>query len=267
MQSVRPHHLIKRPPLPVTINTTLRPPITLSGQQSRISSQQQTLQPSSTLPRCQPHRHRKTSQYSLPIPSTHSPQPRRIQVRIEVSGHREGIVGRGGGHQDQELITPVARNQVGRPGYRAQDRRDLAQRVVPGEMPMLIIDQLESVEIGNQQRDRLPPRRCRNQRLVRAVVPGRPVEQPGQPVQTLVAYRCSAGGAAGKCAVITPRVTCTTAAKQFHEHAVPPSRSMRTSYRCPDGRYSIANRPRADCTDGRRRSSGWHTSTRTVEPC
>ena len=83
---------------------------------------------------------------------------------------------------DDELVSADARDRVRRAHDRLETPSDRAQNLVPRLVAAYVVDALESVEVDDEERERLlRPARPR-QRLLDAVVQQRAVRQPGQRV-------------------------------------------------------------------------------------
>lgn len=82
------------------------------------------------------------------------------------------------GHHDQELLPAVASRDVLGAQHRAQRRGEDAQGPVPGLVAEGVVDGLEVVEIGEDDRERAPAAL----ELTHPLVGGTPVQQPGESV-------------------------------------------------------------------------------------
>ena len=101
---------------------------------------------------------------------TDPPTTTRTPPAVDRLGQR-GLerLGRGGGlrrggaraEHDRELVAAVPGDQIGRPGRRLQPVRDRDEHLVADQVAVGVVDVLEPVEVDQQQRDRVGPRRSR----------------------------------------------------------------------------------------------------------
>src|SRR5258705_2805800 len=77
-----------------------------------------------------------------------------LHGRADARGKDRRAVRRRFGHDDDELLAAVARHQIDRPGFAAQQVADLAQHGIAGDVAARIVDRLETVEIGQHHRER-----------------------------------------------------------------------------------------------------------------
>ena len=92
----------------------------------------------------------------------------RLELEVEV------------GQQNQELITALARNHIGRPHSAAQSQGDCTQKLVARTVAKTVIDELEVVEIEEEHGDTAPGPLGSCDRNLQMLAEHRPVGKTGQ---------------------------------------------------------------------------------------
>ena len=95
------------------------------------------------------------------------------QAPLQAAADRAGVGLRRLRQQQRELLAADAEDAVGRAHAPAQQRADLAQRVVSGHVPARVVELLEVVDVGQHEREARRARRDEPaHRLVEAAVVG-----------------------------------------------------------------------------------------------